>query len=101
MDRIRNTSDAASRRLSAKTFPGSDWWKRGTGFLWQDKSSWPLPPVRQEEMSDDDLEMKRVKGEARAHIVELNGSIETIQKLFCFFSLKSLWHTCCISSLGW
>ena len=58
-DRIRNTSDVASRRLSAKAFPGNDWWKRGPGFLWQDEFSWPLPPMRQEKMSDDDLEIKR------------------------------------------
>ena len=83
MDSKQNPLDAVSRGVSAKALLESDWQKRGPGFLWQDESLWPSPWVSQEKMSDDDLGIKR---DACIHAVELDVSMETIQKLFCYFS---------------
>jgi len=78
----RNSSDAASRGLSVKALLESDSWKRGLDFLWQDESSWPTPPAGQENISDD----PEIKREVRVHTVELNKSMETVEKLLCYFS---------------
>ena len=83
VDSKRNPSDAASRGLSAKALLESDSWRSGPDFLWQDESSWPTPPARQENISDGDLEIKR---EVRVHAVELDKSMETVEKLLCYFS---------------
>ena len=83
VDSKRNPSSAASRGLSAKASLESDSWRSGPDFLWQDESSWPTTPVRQENISDDDLEIKR---EVRVHAVELDKSMETVEKLLCYFS---------------
>ena len=79
----RNPSDATSRGLSAKALLESDSWRSGPDFLWQDESSWPTPPARQENIIDDDLEIKR---EMRVHAIDLDKSMETIEKLLCYFS---------------
>ena len=42
-----------------------------------------MPPGRQENISDDDLEFKR---EVRVHAAELDKSMETVEKLLCYFS---------------
>ena len=83
VDSKQNPSDAASRELSAKALLENDSWRRGSDFLWQDESSWPAPPARRENIPDDDLEFKR---EVRVHAVELDKSIETVEKLLCYFS---------------
>ena len=83
VDSKRNPSDAASRGLPAKALLESDSWKSGPDFLWQDESSCPTSPARQESTSDDDLEIKR---EVRVHAVELDKSMETVEKLLCYFS---------------
>ena len=49
----------------------------------QGESSWPTPPARQENIIDDDLEIKR---EVRVHAIDLDMSMDTIEKLFCYFS---------------
>ena len=79
----RNPSDAASRRLSAKALLESHSWKGGPDFLWQGESSWPTPPARQENIIDDDLE---IKIEVRVHAIDLDMSMDTIEKLLCYFS---------------
>ena len=83
VDSKRNPSDAASRGLSAKALLECDSWKRGPDFLWRDESLWPAPPQRQENVCDDDLEIKR---EVCVHTGELDGSVVTIEKLLCYFS---------------
>jgi len=83
VDSTRNPSNAASRGLSAKALLESDSWRSGPEFLWQDESSWQTPPTRQENISDDDPEIKR---EVRVHTVELDKSMETVEKLLCSFS---------------
>ena len=83
VDRKQNPSDAAFRGLSAKALLESNSWRSGPDFLWQDKSLWLTHPVRQENTSDDDLEIKR---EACVHAVELDKSLETVEKLLCYFS---------------
>ena len=82
MESKRNPSDAASRGLSVKALLESDSWKRGPDFLWQDESSWPTPPACQENISDD----PEIKREVRVHTVELDKSMETVEKLLCYFS---------------
>ena len=83
VDSKRNPSDAASRGLSAKALLENDLWRSGPDFLWQDESSWPAPPAHRENIPDDDLEFKR---EVRVHAVEHNKSMETVEKLLCYFS---------------
>ena len=83
VDSKRNPSDAASRELSAKALLENDSWRRSPDFLWQHESSWPAPPARQENISDDDLEFKR---EVRVHAADLDKSMETVEKLLCYFS---------------
>ena len=83
VDTKRNPSDAASRGSSAKGLSENDSWRRGPDFLWQDESSWPTPPAHRENISDDDLEFKR---EVRVHAVELDKSMESVEKLLCYFS---------------
>ena len=87
VDSKRNHSDAASRGLSAKALLENDSWKSGPSFLWQHESSWPAPPARQENISDDDLEFKR---EVRVHAAELDESLETVEKLLCYYSWDTL-----------
>ena len=83
VDSKRNPSDAASRGLSAKALLENDSWRRGPDFLWLHESSWPAPPARQENISDEDLEFKR---EVRVNAAELDKSMETVEKLLCYFS---------------
>jgi len=83
VDSKRNPSDAASRRLSAKALLESDSWRSCPDFLWQDESSWPTPPARQENISDDNPEIKR---EVRVHAVEHDKSMESVEKLLCSLS---------------
>jgi len=78
----RNPSDAASRGLSAKALLKSDSWKRGPDFLWQEQSSWSTPAACQVNISDD----PEIKREVRVHTVELDKSMETAEKLLCYFS---------------
>ena len=83
VDSKRNPSDVASRGLSAKALLENDSWRSGPDFLWQDGSLWPALPARRENIPDDDLEFKR---EVRVHAVELDKSMETVEKLLCYFS---------------
>ena len=83
VDSKRNPSDAASRGLSVKALLENYSWKSGLDFLWQDESSWPAPPAHQENISDDDLEFKR---EVCVHLAELDKSMETVEKLLCYYS---------------
>jgi len=79
----RNPPDAASRGLYAKALLESDFWRSGPDFLWQDESSWPTPPTCEENIIDDVLEIKR---EVHVHAIDLDKSMETIEKLLCYFS---------------
>ena len=83
VDSKRTPSDTVSRGLSAKTLLENDSWRSGPDFLRQDESWWPAPPARRESIYDDDLEFKR---EVRVHTVELDKSMETIEKLLSYFS---------------
>ena len=86
VDTDRNPSDVASRGLSANALLVSDSWKRRPDFLWQSEISWPTLPMPLENISDDNLEIRR---EERVHSAQLDNSTETIDKLLSYFSS---WH---------
>ena len=60
-----------------------------------------MPPARGENVSDDDLEFN--KREVHIHAVELGKSMETVEKLLCYFSSwdklrKSVAYILCFKS---
>ena len=83
-----NSEDLLTRGLSIEEFLKCDYWKNGSGFLWQQSENWPSP-LQEQNIPDltEDPEVK--KGHALRCAVNVEQDINFLEKL-C--EKYSNWH---------
>ena len=64
-----NPADDVSQGLTVKELLSNERWFRGSAFLWENKSSWPINPVSLAIISDEDPEV-RARGETN-HVTQM------------------------------
>ena len=80
----QNPADIISRGMPAKELKENLRWLKGPEFLQQPEESWPTSPTEKQEISDDDLEVKSVKG-IQTFATSSNGE-DCIDKLISHYS---------------
>ena len=82
VDTSSNAADDASRGLSADSLISSDRWLHGPEFLRKEEHDWPKS-VFLEDLSEDDVEVKKIE---QTHSVQINSSNGMTDQIFLKFS---------------
>jgi hypothetical protein len=78
-----NPADDASRGKWIQSFKNDDKWLNGPSFLWKSMDEWPSELSIDQEMPDDDPE---IKNEARINTVCVEDCMTTVNNLITYFS---------------